>query len=651
MAGIAILELPQNQWHEVIVTLVQNAQGAENTFRVAALETLSYICEELKKGVLNETEVDGILSAVVSSLTDADEVKEIAMKALQSVIPFCEKNLKVEAERALLLGKIIENCKSEVEDIKLKAMKCLLEVTKYFYNYIGNDGLDVIGIVTIEEIKKKDNNDVGVLAVEVWSTICYEEISRLKKNSPTAPCMNYIPRASQILLPLLLEALTNTNDKADFDTDWDVSLASACCISLMAEILKDSIVPLVTTFVNKCFASGDWKLKKAGILAFVSIIKGPNKAIIDKYISSALSTFLELLQDKEPQIRESIAWAFSKFTESNCNVLVSQQVFIPVMTALITSLKDTANISKHICFAISEVATELKPSDKQTTSLLSPIFSQLLKALWDNALRGDAFDTSVNLAYSSFVAFSSVILHSAVDTLPALEEVFKMLVNSFNSTLNGTFPISTRTDDFQGYFCTALNSIFLKVGSKMDSNVIDTMVNLLIESFKRRGSVYDEGLQAFCGLISGLGKAFKPFTVKFEPYLAHSLKNINDTALCRVAIGCAGDLARALEEEICAYLKDLVPLLFEILRNPETEYGLKPIAISALGDLASSAGKGFEQYLGDFLELLKVASSLSLKLEDDVLLNFYYRMTLNILNTTVTSKALLSKLTQALSSL
>jgi len=607
---------------------VQNAQGEDITFKVAALETLSYICEELEKGVLNEVEVDRILSAVVTSITGPNEVKEIAMAALQSVIPFCEKNLKVEAERVLLLGKIIENCKSEVENIKLKAMKCLLEVTKFFYNYIGNDGLDAIGLITIEEIKKKDNEDIGVIAIELWSNICYEEINRLKRNSSTAPCMNYIPRASEILLPLLLEALINTISEPD--EDWNVSLASACCISLMAEILKDLIVPPVISFVNRCFSSSDWKLKKAGIRAFVSIIKGPNKAMIDKYIYSVINTFLESLQDKQPQIRESIAWAFSKFTESNCNVLVSQQVFTPVIRAFITSLKDTPKISNHICFALSELANELRPSDNQATSFLSPHFSELLEALWSNAFRGDAFGPSVNLAYSSFVAFSNVILSSPPDTLPALEGVFKMVVNDFNNTLNNTFRIPARSEDFQAYLCTALNPIFLKVGSKMDPKIIEAMVNLLVESFKRRGSVYDEGLQAFCGLISGAGKAFQPFTEKFGPYLVHSLRNINDTALCRVAIGCVGDLARALEQGIAIYLKDLVPLLSEILRNPETEYGLKPIAISALGDLAFFAGKAFEEYLNGFLELLKVASALSLKLDDGVFFfQFHHRTTLN----------------------
>lgn len=645
VAAIAALELPRKEWHEVIGVLVQNAQGTDTTFKLAALETLGYICEELDKGVLNEAEVDSILSAIVNSMTGENEVKDVAMNALQLVIPFCEKNLKHETERALLLSKIAENCKAEKEEIKSKAMKCLLELVRCFYDHIGSDGLDLAGHVTIAEIKKKDNEDIGVLAVELWCTICDEEINRLKRPSPTTPCRNYIQTASTILLPLLLDALKNTS--SDDDETWDMALASACCISLMAEILKDNIVLVVIDHVSKCFASAEWKDKKAGIMAFVSILKGPNKDKMNQYIIQILGNFLALLQDKQPQLRETVALAFSKLTESNCDILINPQIFTHVINAFTVSLKDTPRISNHICFAINNIASELRPSETQTTSLMSPIFKQLLQSLWENSFRGDAFGDSVNLAYSSFVAFSNIILNSPPDCLASLDVVFKMLVEMFNSTINGTFSIPAHLTDFQGYICTALHPVFMKLGAKMDSKILESVVNLLVDSFRLRNAVYDEGLQAFDGLILGVGKGFQPFTEKLGPYLVHSLKKIDDTILCRVAIGCAGDLARALEEGIIVYLKDLVPLLLEILRNPEGEYGLKPITISALGDLAFFSGKHFEPHLNDVLEILKSASSLSLEPPQDVSDFINYRMTLNFLSTFANSKKPLLRHIQA----
>lgn len=623
VAGIAAIDLPQNVWHEVIGVLVKNVEGTDQIFKVAALQTLEYICEELSKGNLTEPEVDAILSAVVGSLLTEGEVREIALNTLQKVIPFCEKNMKVDVERNILLTKIIENCKAEKEEVRVKGMKCLLEVARCFYDYIDIDGLELIVHITIEEIKKPNNDEVGVLAVEFWSTICDEEVARLKKPTTAASCKNYIQTASPILLQLLLESLTNT--PADEDDTRDVSLSSACCISLMAEILKDNIIQKVLEYVQDSIQSDQWEKKKAGVLAFVSILKGPSKEKMNQFIIQILSVFLTLLRDEKQQLRESAAWAFSKIAEINCEVLASQQVFPHVIPMLLERLTDVPKVSNHICFAINSLAAEMKPSEIQTTSLMSPLFNQILDCLWKNAFRKDAFGESINLAYSSFVAFSNVIFNATPDCIPPLQTVFKTLIEQFSETIKGTFKIPAHIIDFQGYFCTAMHPIFMKLGPKIDSVTINTVVNLLIESFKLRGTVYDEGLQAFSGLILGVNKTFQPFAEKLGPYLVYSLKNIEDTILCRVAIGCVGDMARALEDGVTVYLKEFVPLLLDILRDPNGEYGLKPITISALGDLAFVSGKHFEPYLNDLLEILNSASELSLAPPEDVFLLSHHR--------------------------
>jgi len=633
VAGIAALDLPNNRWHEVITSLVYNAQGDNIIYKMSALQALSYICEELDKNVLSQEEVDSILSAVVSSFSSDDNVKEVAMTALESIIPFCEKNLKIEKEKTLLLGKIVENCKSGAENIRLKAMKCLLGVTKYFYDYIDDDGLELIGDATTKEIKKNRNDDMGILAVEVWSSLCDEEIIRLKENSPTSPCMNYIKRAFHVLLPLMLNALEKTSE--DIDTNWDVPLAAMCCISLMAEIIKDDILTLVLSYVEHCFTFGEWQKTKAGITAFVAITKGPSKEKINNYILKALGSFLGLLESKQPQVRESVAWAFSKFTKTNVEVFTDQGIFIQTITTFTTSLKDIPKVSNHICFAMSNLATQLP-----NIQLKSHEFLTVLRSLWDNAFRADAFGETICLARSSFIALSSLGLNVPLNCVTSLEEMSKLVIDSFARTLNKTFPIPARVNEFQEYFCDALYPILMKIGPKMDAKLIETVVDLILESFKYRSIVYDEGLRALNGLIIGTKKAFQPYVNKFGPYLVHSLKSIDDPVLCRVAIGCVSDLARALEERIANYLVDLTPLLLKILENPEAEYRLKPLVISALGDLAYFSTTQFNVYLKSFLETLKSAARLSLKLLEDVSFGFEYRKIQSLLNTFISLKNL-----------
>ena len=150
------------------------------------------------------------------------------------------------------------------------------------------------------------------------------------------------------------------------------------------------------------------------------------------------------------------------------------------------------------------------------------------------------------------------------------------------------------------------------------------MVDLIIESFKIRKTVYDEGLQALSGLIFGVGKDFAANMEKFFPYLIFSLRNNEDTTLCRVAVGCVGDLSRALEDGMAPYLNEVVPILMNMLRNPDTDRSLKLVSITALGDLAFATHRMFIGYLHDLLEILKSAAALSLQPIQDVL--FIHRL-------------------------
>ena len=140
-------------------------------FKLAALETLGYICEELVPGILSDHEINSILSAIVNEISAEDEVKIGAMNTFKLIIPLCEKNMRISNERALILERIAVNCNDEKKDIRTRGIKCLLEFAKNFYDYIKEDGLDMIGRITIKEIEKSNNEDIGILAIEIWCTI------------------------------------------------------------------------------------------------------------------------------------------------------------------------------------------------------------------------------------------------------------------------------------------------------------------------------------------------------------------------------------------------------------------------------------------------------------------------------------------------
>ena len=96
LAAIASIELPKNEWPELIPTLCEYAHLSEEQIDLkhASLQTLQYICEDLKPADLKDEEKDKIIQALVINIsTDPEKLKitNIAIKALISSIAYANK--------------------------------------------------------------------------------------------------------------------------------------------------------------------------------------------------------------------------------------------------------------------------------------------------------------------------------------------------------------------------------------------------------------------------------------------------------------------------------------------------------------------------------------------------------------------------------
>ena len=55
------------------------------------------------------------------------------------------------------------------------------------------------------------------------------------------------------------------------------SKAAAICMSLLAQVLKNDIVPLTFPFIKTNIGNPNWRNKEAATMAFAQISKGPRK--------------------------------------------------------------------------------------------------------------------------------------------------------------------------------------------------------------------------------------------------------------------------------------------------------------------------------------------------------------------------------------
>jgi importin subunit beta-1 len=96
IAGICKVDQPLNEkWPSLISSLSQSSYHENKNIKLAAIESLGYICEELSVGNLDSTSVDDILSAIIQNTTNFINDVEIVkahLKAFYNVIKHAGKN-------------------------------------------------------------------------------------------------------------------------------------------------------------------------------------------------------------------------------------------------------------------------------------------------------------------------------------------------------------------------------------------------------------------------------------------------------------------------------------------------------------------------------------------------------------------------------
>lgn len=179
VSSIAIIELPRNQWPDLMTALVSNVGSGADHLKQASLTTLGFICEsqdhELRASLA--THSNAILTAVVQGARKEEanpEVRLAAIYALGDSLEFVDSNFKNEGERNYIMQVICEATQADDTRIQQGAFGCLNRIMSLYYELMrfymekALFGLTIMGM-------KSEEEDVAKLAVEFWSTVCEEE--------------------------------------------------------------------------------------------------------------------------------------------------------------------------------------------------------------------------------------------------------------------------------------------------------------------------------------------------------------------------------------------------------------------------------------------------------------------------------------------
>lgn len=632
VAYIAVAELPRGEWPELIQMLTQNVTNANSTemTKEATLEAIGYICQDIEPEVL-VTQSNDILTAIVHGIRKdepSDHVKLAATNALLNSLEFTKANFEKESERHFIMQVVCEATQSTDTKVRVAALQCLVKIMSLYYQYMEAYMGPALFAITMEAMKS-DIDEVALQGIEFWSNVCDEEVdldieateAAEQGRPPARTSRFYAKGALQYLVPILMQTLTK-QDEHDDEDDWVPSKAAGVCLMLMAACCEDDIVIHVLPFVKNNIKNPDWRYRDAAVMAFGSILEGPDPANLKPVVEQAMPMFIELMSDESVVVRDTVAWTIGRVCELNPEAAVNEAYLKPLLEALVKGLSAEPRVASNVCWAFSslaeaafEAAEVTEENQEPNTYCLSGYFEVIVAKLLETTERPDG--NQANLRNAAYEALMELVKNSPKDCYVWVQKTTMIILERLNHVLALEGHIQNTSDraqynDLQSLLCATLQSVLRKMTPEDAPKISDAIMSALLQMFSssscKSGGVQEDALMAVSMLVEVLGEQFLKYMDAFMPYLALGLKNHAEYQVCSAAVGLTGDICRALSIKVLPYCDDIMTLLMENLSNAAVHRSVKPQILSVFGDLALSIGPHFRKYLDIVIQTLLQAS-------------------------------------------
>ncbi|MBW0462236.1 hypothetical protein O181_001951 [Austropuccinia psidii MF-1] len=623
IAAIGAVELPLGMWSGLISQLLQIINTPESgvSLRQATLQAIGYLCESTLPEVL-AAQSNEILTAVVSGARKEEpspEVQLAAVNALLNSLEFVRDNFEREGERNYIMQVVCEATQSPTPDVQVAAFGCLVRIMQLYYDkmrfYMERAlfGLTVLGM-------KHADERVVLQAVEFWSTVCDEEIELQIEaeealeysEQPERESHHFAKVALAEILPVLLQLLTKQSEEADED-EWNVSMAAGTCLALLAQTVGDAIVTPVIPFVESNIKSTDWHQRDAAIMAFGSILDGPDPKMLDPLVSQALPTLIEMMRDPSIHVKDSAAWTLGRVTDQLVGTIDPEVHLEPLITVLIGGLSDNTRIVCNSCWGLMNLAEQLGDPTKPT-SVLSRFYEGIVNALIAFSEGVSDEPTSRTSAYE---ALGTLIKFSPTDTLSVVSNALVVILERSERLLGMQGQLVGEDDrrnyvDLQVAFCAVLTNAIRRLGAdvKPMADRAMTLLLRLIQGAGQKSPILDDAFLAVGAMTYALETDFLPYLAAFLPFLDAALKSHEEYPLCCIGVGIIGDICRGLGEQASPFAQGFMELLLQDLQSTVLHRSVKPPILSCFGDIASAIGGDFAPFLDTTIGVLQQAGAM-----------------------------------------
>jgi importin subunit beta-1 len=626
VANLARIELPHNQWPDLIPKLCAAVESAHPQWMETALMALGYICEECfgNDALTNTLAAQSmpILNAIFQGLSSGEPVvKYTAVNALCNAIDFIGHHMTQDAERSYLINAICEAAAASEEDTRAKALETLVVLAKLYYEHLGPH-MNQLWNVTTNAIYT-DSGTCGLQGLLFWLAVA--EVEAELDSAPTNGnyCGNFVKELFELTV-----ACMQQQEEGQTEDDWNISTAASKVLVALAEAAGDNIMSPALPWIQQNIEADGWRQQEAAIVACGCVLHGPDPREMRGFVMQVIPILCTRhAGNPNPMIRDSAMWALSMAAAEYGDIMLRPdylpsilEVVAPTLQQEPTMVSRGAAVIHNLCLEFDDDDAEDGPGGAAPTNALSPYYQSILEGLFNALDRQDVTDHKMR--HDVQEALNRLFGAAAPDCYQVLLDLVPMLLQRLRYTCDMAVQqgLTSDLELSQGLLVGSLNHICRKVGYQVEHHVLSIVEGIehMLRS-SREGSVLVEAIMCIGALGLAMRQRFVPYLERVHAFVQAALTSFNDYDLCASAIATLGDLATACEAEMAPMLPETMTTFMNFLQSEEGDRDIKSLMIHCLGDLTLNVGgQVMHEYLTALMPIVQAIGNVSRELYDSM---------------------------------
>lgn len=163
-----------------------------------------------------------------------------------------------------------------------------------------------------------EDENIGILIYELWSSIAEEEVNRIKTSGKVyANC----DKCLEFLTSVIKYHYLNRNPQREkqFPDRWNLAKSASILLTYLSQCTNHNIIDFVFTLIKEHINSENSKIKDSVLMAYGSIMETMHESKIKEIIEGSLPTLINMLADKSLDVRITVSWVIKKICKYLCD--------------------------------------------------------------------------------------------------------------------------------------------------------------------------------------------------------------------------------------------------------------------------------------------------------------------------------------------